>query len=247
LEFIEKLNKKECGIESALLAELLRNYTTLTHEYGNLLKQIQNITEMSEKAITDLLESSIDMKDKVHYDVLTGAYNRRYLDESLDYHIKTMSRFEGALSLLILDIDYFKKYNDTYGHNEGDACLRLVSGSLAECITREADFVARYGGEEFVVVLPYTDEHGANAVAERLLENIRAKRIPHEQSDVADYVTFSIGATAVNVKYTHKAQDYIKRADEGLYISKRNGRNRYTFVEFKEFVENDIVKEESVL
>jgi len=103
---------------------------------------------------------------------------------------------------------------------------------LSQSITREDDFVARYGGEEFVVVLPHTDEHGAHVTASRLLENVIMRGIPHEKNEVEDCVTVSIGVTTVNVEYEHKIEDYIKCADEALYMSKRNGRNRYTFAKF---------------
>jgi diguanylate cyclase (GGDEF)-like protein len=162
-------------------------------------------------------------------DQLTGIYNRRFMDGSLKRIIKSLSRTGGNLSLLMVDIDYFKKYNDTYGHLMGDKCLIMVANTLAQCIAREDDFVARYGGEEFVVVLANTDENGAHIMADRLIKKIQECGIPHSQSDVADSVTISIGFTTCTVKYSQKGSDYIKCADAALYISKQNGRNRYTF------------------
>ena len=161
-------------------------------------------------------------------DVLTGIYNRRFLEENLERLIKSLSRSGGKLSLLMLDVDFFKKYNDTYGHGMGDTCLKTVANTLANTVSRADDFVARYGGEEFVVVLPNADEHGASKVAERMLQNIRDRNIPHEKSDVERFVTVSIGGVTNTVAYSHTVNDYFKKADQALYKSKENGRNRYT-------------------
>jgi len=161
-------------------------------------------------------------------DQLTGIYNRRYLDGSLKKIISLHSRTGGNLSVLMIDIDHFKKYNDTYGHEAGDGCLRAVVHALSQCVSRDEDFIARYGGEEFALVLPNTDKNGAQMIAEKLLEKIRECNIPHKASDAADYVTISIGGTTGSVKHSQSPQDYIKAADKALYESKKNGRNRYT-------------------
>jgi diguanylate cyclase (GGDEF)-like protein len=229
LNYVKQFNKAE-----GEYTDIERNYSTLVNDYGNLLEQTCSIADMTDKAITDLLENSFHLKDRVYLDALTGVYNRRYMEETLDYNIKTMSRFGGLLTIILLDIDFFKKYNDTYGHNEGDTCLREVAQSLSDCITREADFVARYGGEEFMVVLPHIDKDGAHIMCDRLLGSIKSKNIPHKSSDIADYVTFSIGATTIKVDYKHTFKEYIECADKALYVSKANGRNQYTFAEFSE-------------
>jgi len=166
-------------------------------------------------------------------DQLTGIYNRRFMDGHLKKTIKSMVRTNSSLSFLLIDIDYFKKYNDTYGHDAGDNCLRIVASTLSKCVSRDLDFVARYGGEEFAVVLPNTDKNGLHTVAERLLEKVRECKIPHKASHIADYVTISIGGTTSIVKHFHHIQDYIKAADKALYESKKNGRNRYTFEHFE--------------
>jgi len=176
-----------------------------------------------------LLESEVD---KIYYDALTGIYNRRFFDETINNIIKTLSRSGDTLSLMMIDIDFFKKYNDTYGHCEGDNCLKTVVKALSKRLVRGSDFIARYGGEEFVVVLPNTSENGARVVAERLLEDVRSCKILHEKSKIADYVTVSIGVTTGKVKHGHTGADYVKKADELLYRSKQNGRDRYTFEDF---------------
>jgi len=163
-------------------------------------------------------------------DPVTGIYNRRYLDENLKRVINSLSRSDGTLSLLMIDVDLFKNYNDAYGHSKGDICLRTIAEVLGKSLLRADDFVTRYGGEEFVVVLPNVNEKGACMVADRLLESMRNRSIPHEASSVADYITISIGVTTGVVQHTYSGENYIQRADKALYMSKQNGRDRYTFL-----------------
>jgi len=210
-------------------------YTALVKEYGKLLKQLRRATRLADRTTTDLYASNLDLTDKVNYDALTGIYNRRYMEDCLKRTLSTITRSGGdCLSLLMLDVDHFKKYNDTYGHCMGDSCLKAVAEVLSSSITRVDDFVARYGGEEFVVALPNTSESGARKVAERILANMKARYIPHEKNDAADCVTVSIGFTTGNVKLAQSGADFIRRADEALYMSKQNGRNRCTFISFRE-------------
>jgi len=169
------------------------------------------------------------IRAEVEYDALTGIYNRRYFDDTMERVISSLSRSESLLSILMIDIDFFKRYNDTYGHVEGDRCLKAVAQTLAQCITRADDFVARYGGEEFIVVLPNTDEYGARLIADKMLDNIREMYMIHEKSDAADYVTVSIGGTTGIVLHTHNADDFVQKADEMMYKSKQEGRNRCSF------------------
>jgi len=161
-------------------------------------------------------------------DQVTGIYNRRYLDGTLKKILKLHSRTSCSLSVLMIDIDHFKKYNDTYGHDAGDSCLELVAAALSQCVIRDEDFVARYGGEEFAVVLPNTDENGARMVAEKMLKKVRDLNITHHTSDTAFHVTVSIGGTTGIINHLQHGSDYIKAADKALYESKKNGRNQYT-------------------
>ncbi|MCL2605517.1 MAG: GGDEF domain-containing protein [Defluviitaleaceae bacterium] len=206
----------------------------LAKEYGRLLKQLRRATKVSDRTTRTLNTSKHDLLDKVHFDVLTEIYNRRFLDENLARIIKSISRSGGELSVLMMDIDYFKKYNDTYGHSEGDACLKAVAEVITASLARADDFAARYGGEEFCVVLPNTDEGGARLIARKILENIRTKGIPHEKNKAAECVTVSIGAVTSVAAHTQTGDDYIRQADMALYKSKRNGRNQYTYIDFKE-------------
>jgi len=175
-----------------------------------------------------LANTILDLFTKANYDALTGIHNRRFMETSFQHIMQFLSRSNALLGVLMLDVDYFKKYNDTYGHEQGDFCLKAVAQALDGCLTRKNDFAARYGGEEFVAVLPNTDEAGAQMIAEKLLESVRALNMPHAGSLVAPYVTVSIGVATGKVGYAQSWEDYVKRADEALYASKENGRNRYT-------------------
>ena len=187
-------------------------------------RDLRDITTMEKKIAQ--LETEVG---KIYYDALTGIYNRRFLDENLNHAIKNLSRSGSVLSLLMIDIDYFKNYNDTYGHNEGDNCLKTVAEILTNSVTRSEDFVVRYGGEEFAVVLPNTNAKGARVLADKLLNNIRDSNIPHANSAIADRVTVSIGVTTGIPFHGQDGEDFIKHADEMLYASKKAGRNRFTF------------------
>ena len=162
-------------------------------------------------------------------DALTGVYNRRYLEANLKKLFASLSRSDDRLlSLLMIDIDYFKKYNDKYGHPKGDECLKEVANILKSGAVRQDDFVARYGGEEFAIVLPHADEAGARVVAHKLIRKIREKKIPHKASEIADHVTISIGIACGRVEHTNNIEDFIDRADEALYNSKQTGRDKFS-------------------
>jgi len=230
------LNKASQHVKDVCEGDTLnfKVFEELTKEYGKLLRHVRMVTRISDKNTVNLFVRNIDLDDKVHHDPLTGIYNRRYLEETLRKNIKELSSSGSFISIMMVDVDLFKKYNDTYGHSEGDICLIAVAKTLLLGVTRENDYVARYGGEEFVVVLPDTDEHGARLTADRLLEKMVERAIPHAKSDIADCVTISIGVTTIKVKNTDNGLDYIKYADDALYKSKQGGRNRYTFVQYKD-------------
>jgi len=212
----------------------IEQFEAITKEYRVLLKQHRKIIKISDRAssnmIIDQKEQITDLSDKVHYDALTGIYNRRYMEEMLERIVKGMKRAgDGLLSILMMDVDFFKKFNDNYGHAEGDVCLIKVAQAIKDSLLRDDDFAARYGGEEFSVILPNTDVAGACAIAERILTNVRECNIPHEKSEAASFVTLSIGIATGEIRPEQNGMDFIKRADEALYYSKGGGRNRYTF------------------
>lgn len=159
-------------------------------------------------------------------DGLTQIPNRRKFDEYLGSEWKRHFRNNDKISLILSDIDFFKMYNDTYGHQEGDTCLKNVAYAINESIGRSTDMAARYGGEEFAVILPYTDENGAMAVAEEIRNNIMNLEILHKKSTAHRCVTLSLGvATAVPGEH-NSAESLISLADEALYEAKKNGRNQ---------------------
>lgn len=160
-------------------------------------------------------------------DSLTGLSNRRFFDNALRTEFSRHKRSGSQLSLIMLDVDHFKKYNDHYGHLAGDDCLLQIARALKLMVKRPPDIVARYGGEEFVVILPDTDRQGAIVVAERIGESVLRLALPHAQSDISEFVTISLGvATACDHVLTDGAQ-LVALADQALYQAKKGGRNRY--------------------
>jgi len=216
------------------------NYRLIFLPLGKLNRSLVSLRENLEESIIgterddelgELSRTIHDLFAKANVDALTGIYNRRFMENNLEHIMAMLSRSNGLLSVLMLDIDFFKKYNDAFGHDKGDECLRSIALTLSESITRVSDFSARYGGEEFIAVLINTDEAGTHVVAERLLENIIALNIPHPGNSASPYVTVSIGGTSGRVVYGQKWEEYVKRADDALYMSKRDGRNRFTYLE----------------
>lgn len=172
------------------------------------------------KIKTDLLESQAML------DGLTNISNRRRFDESLENEWKRSLRSSAPISLIMADIDYFKLYNDNYGHGIGDECLKKVAATLADSIERPSDLVARYGGEEFVVLLPETDAAGAHNIAERFRSHVEALRLQHQYSGVSAYVTVSVGYACVTPGVESSPTELLRLADEKLYQAKEAGRNR---------------------
>ena len=160
-------------------------------------------------------------------DGLTGVYNRRTFDETLAREWKVSARRQIPLALLMLDVDFFKLYNDHYGHVEGDRCLREVAAAMLETVKRPSDLVARYGGEEFAVILPETGERGAEKVAKLLLEAVSRRRLPHARSAAGEWVTVSIGVAAMVATGEEGPEILVRASDRALYLAKHEGRNRW--------------------
>lgn len=166
------------------------------------------------------------LEEMLSSDFLTRVHNRRGFDYKLECSWRDMQKADGKLTLFIIDIDYFKLYNDTYGHQEGDECLIKVAESISTSV-RKNDFVARYGGEEFGAILCNADIEAAKMVAGRILKEVESKKMTHQKSDVSEYVTVSIGiATVEPANSTLSAMDVLRKADEALYMAKRSGRNK---------------------
>ena len=182
--------------------------------------------QMNLKIRTDLLE------ELSLVDGLTGIFNRRYFDEHFEEEKKRMSHLHVSLSLIMMDIDNFKVYNDNYGHGAGDECLQQVARVLKGGVVRAGDFVARYGGEEFVALLVGTDDKEAMVVAERLRSAVESLEIVHGYSPIAQVVTLSLGVASFGPGDSpEKLATLLKRADQALYKAKKEGRNRSVFLE----------------
>ncbi|GIW47582.1 MAG: diguanylate cyclase response regulator [Deltaproteobacteria bacterium] len=159
-------------------------------------------------------------------DGLTGIANRRYFESYLKQEWTRVLRYRRPISLIFVDVDFFKLYNDTYGHLMGDECLKQIAEAIANSLYRSTDMVARYGGEEFVVLLPETDENGAFIVAERIRSKVEGLDIPHSASRVSDHVTVSLGVATMVPQNGLSTDDLVDAADKALYRAKREGRNR---------------------
>ncbi len=161
-------------------------------------------------------------------DGLTGLANRRYFNESIEKEWRRAFRDELMISLILIDIDYFKPFNDTYGYIAGDKCLQSVSETIARCVSRPGDLVARIGGEEIAVILPETDAFNAKELAEKMREAVLDLNIPNTGSKVEDcqIVSVSGGIVTMELREFPEAADLIKRAEEELYVAKEMGRNR---------------------
>jgi len=203
-------------------------------ELHSLRQQLQKKTRELDAKILELevLHKELEEKnEKLEFlsflDGQTGLFNRRYFDHNLVKEWKQASRDKTPLSLLVVDIDYFNKYNDYYGPLEADDCLRKVAQALYEALLRPTDIVARYGGEEFKVILPNTGSDGAERVAERMMDYVARLGISHKGSSVAEMVTVSIGATSVFSAGKLSVTSLLERAQKALCQAKERGRNGF--------------------
>ncbi len=182
-----------------------------------LKARVRNQVELQKK--TRLLESMVRL------DGLTSIPNRRYFDTQMEREWNRCIRSGRALSLLMIDVDHFKQYNDHYGHTCGDECLKRIAEALDSALRRSGDLLARYGGEEFVVLLPETEESDALVVAEHLRKNVLDLKLPHAKSPVSKQVTVSIGCSSRIPEVGQSSQALITAADNHLYQAKAMGRN----------------------
>lgn len=194
-----------------------------------IVESFQEITQrkQAEKA---LAESNLKLEALSSTDGLTGIANRRHFDRVLAQEHARHARSGANLSLILLDIDHFKAFNDNYGHVQGDECLRRIAQVLQQCAGRPADLAARYGGEEFACILPETDRIGAIAIAEKIRQGIIDQAIPHHHSSAAEHVTASIGVVTVQSRAVDSAVEIVDQVDKLLYRAKSSGRNRVEFV-----------------
>lgn len=192
-----------------------------------LEERVTERTMQLEAAHHKLQQAYSQLEVHSRMDGMLQIANRKYFDVRLQEACASALRRKQALGLLMIDVDHFKRYNDSYGHQAGDACLQLIAKAVQGAMWRETDLVARYGGEELAVILPDTDTAGAMAVAQRVVEAVAAEAIPHSTSDAAPVVTVSVGATSLQASDHLRYSDLVSQADIALYRAKKSGRNRY--------------------
>lgn len=183
-----------------------------------LRARVRNHVEL--KLSRDALEQLARM------DGLTGLMNRRSFDAALDREWRRSARTQHNISVIMMDVDHFKQFNDSYGHSAGDECLKQIARAAEGALQRPADLVARYGGEEFVALLPDTAQDGAMSVAEEIRTAVSALKIPHSASSAASYVTMSMGFATTVANTAPNPSALVKAADTQLYAAKKDGRNR---------------------
>ncbi len=216
IDYITKpLNKVELLARVSSALKLKREIDNRKAREQELLKLTQRLEELNQ-----MLQRLSSL------DGLTGVANRRHFDLVLKQEWRRAIRDATPLSLILIDVDFFKAYNDTYGHQMGDECLKRVADSLKGVLKRPTDLIARYGGEEFVVLLPKTDIEGTSALAEEMRTAVEALRIAHARSQVTDRVTISLGVATIVPNRDSSSTELITEADRALYGAKQEGRNR---------------------
>lgn len=210
--------KREMGEEEFGLNLGAIDYITKPFELSIVRARVRNHIELKQK--TDLLESLAAL------DGLTGIPNRRCFDELLENEWWRAMRDQTPLSLIMVDVDFFKPFNDNYGHGSGDDCLKRVAAALLSSLNRPSDIAARIGGDEFAVILPGTDSEGATMIAEKICIHVEALAIPNVHSPVADQVTVSVGCATLVPSPDCSPEMLMNAADRMLYCAKKAGRNR---------------------
>lgn len=221
------------SLENAQLYEQIENYShTLEQRVGERTLELQVKNDQLQQEICDrqrvetaLQAANQQLASLASSDGLTQIANRRYFDEYLDHEWQRSARETTPISLIMCDVDCFKLYNDTYGHQAGDACLQQVAQAISRIIKRPADLVARYGGEEFALILPSTNASGSFHVASAIHAEVQQLNILHTTSFVAKHITLSIGIASVVPRKDLSPATLIAIADQALYAAKAQGRN----------------------
>lgn len=199
----------------------VRSILHFKSEVDRLREREHHLVETTRK----LEQANVLLERLSNSDGLTGIPNRRYFDYMFKKLMASATRLAIPISLLMMDIDNFKLYNDTYGHLAGDDCLKLISGAIHDTIKRESDFIARYGGEEFAIVLFGVESDIAAGLAENIREHVFGLQIPHSSSMVSNWVTVSIGVVSCVPEPSVKPENMIAWADKALYMAKSHGKN----------------------
>ncbi len=204
-------------------------FEIIARERDDLEIIVQTIVEHGDVVDNQWYQKLREATRLANFDSLTQIANRLKFDGHLAKQWKQMMREQAPLSILLCDIDYFKQYNDAYGHVMGDGCLKSVARALSETLSRPSDLVARYGGEEFAAVLPQTGDEGAVRVAERMQVAIARLQIPHVSSSINPYVTLSIGVASAIPQSQRSPASLVDEADQMLYRAKQQGRNKIVY------------------
>ena len=199
---------------------------SLSKARNSLEEDVKSRTRELSLAYEELKQSNAKLESMSVHDSTTGISNRRKFDQTLTVEWRYSTRTQSNLSLIMIDIDYFKQYNDSYGHLKGDECLKKIAILLESAVTRKTDLVARYGGEEFVILLHDTNIEEATKIAEKCRHLVIENNITHKDSNVADYLTISLGVCSITPSPNSEPEMLIKAADTLLYKAKENGRNR---------------------
>ncbi len=202
-----------------------RNMISMTWEREHITQELGDLTGSLRDRNRQLRDARRQLTDLANVDELTGLGNRRLVNSVLQEEINRARRSGADLSLILLDVDYFKNYNDTYGHTEGDAVLQKLADLMQRAATRAGEVVARYGGEEFILVLPGASADSAMRTASRLRDLVNEERIPHKTSQVEQFITVSQGVITVQPDGELEPVDLVKRVDQALYQAKDNGRD----------------------
>lgn len=215
-----------------LLGMMGSMYSALSAHNVQLAAENQALQERLVVGAHELAAAQLRVKNLARTDVLLGIANRSYFHERLEQACALGLRGERPVGVLLIDLDHFKSYNDTYGQLQGDECLRAVTAAVQACLHRSTDLLARYGGEELAVLLPDTNQEGTQEVAQHMLHAVQALQLPHENSSVGPFVTVSVGACA-HVPYPMAqvgggATALMTWAEEALYRAKMQGRNRWS-------------------
>lgn len=200
--------------------------TELAKANARLEQRVQQRTAELGEANAELREANARLERFAQTDGLLQIANRGYFDKRLVEACSDAFRSRSPLGLLMIDVDYFKRYNDHYGHQAGDACLKVIAAAVSGALLRGTDLLARYGGEELAVILPDTDCQGTQQVADRILDAVTALALPHARSEVAEFVTVSIGGGSRIPPERLSGEALLKAADAALYRAKESGRNR---------------------
>jgi diguanylate cyclase (GGDEF)-like protein len=206
--------------------ELEQKVNDRTQTLNETCQQLENQHLELKEAQKQLLKHKEELEILATVDPLTQIYNRRKFQQILEYQWRHTRRRKVGFAVLMIDIDYFKNYNDNYGHSLGDKALFSVAQTIKEALLRPLDSVSRYGGEEFIVLLPDIDFHGARHVAQNIQKAIKSLSIPHDFSFTDKHITLSIGGVIGNPNNSGISSDYLKQADKLLYKAKSEGRNK---------------------